>query len=264
MRTVPPDDGPGALARSLRDAWLYPLRGRGKYALLGAVLVWAVLRGLIAVGGVLTTGLAFVAVIITGLYLTTFLLDVVARTAEGEDTLPDWPEAAQVRLGVGAGLLGVALVLGVTILPGEMATRLDGTQSFVRAMGIFGTSPALAPSFADALDGSRGLGLSLAVLLLAQGYAPMALLLAALGAGWRGLDPRLVLPAIRRAGAAYVLVCGVLTLSLLVHALVVVVFAESPVLGVLLGNFVTLWLLVAAMRVLGLLHRTRAERLQIE
>lgn len=165
--------------------------------------------------------------IITGLYLTTFLLDVVARAAEGEDTLPDWPEAAQVRLGVGAGLLGVALVLGVTILPGEMATRLDGTQSFVRAMGIFGTSPALAPSFADALDGHRGLGLSLAVLLLAQGYAPMALLLAALGAGWRGLDPRLVLPAIRRAGAAYVLVCGVLTLSLLVHALVVVVFAES-------------------------------------
>lgn len=60
LRTVPPDDGPGALARSLRDAWLYPLRGRGEYALLGAVLVWAVLRGLIAVGGVLTTGLALV------------------------------------------------------------------------------------------------------------------------------------------------------------------------------------------------------------
>lgn len=264
LRPVPPEDGPGALVRALRGAWLYPLRGRGKYALLAAVLLWAALRGLFVVGGVATAGLAFFAVVVGGLYLTTFLLEVISRTADGDDTLPDWPELWQVRPSVGAGLIVVALVLGVTILPSEMAARLDGTQSFVRAMAIFGTSPTLEPTFGDALDGSRGTALSLLVLLLVQGYAPMGLLLAAQGAGWRGLDPRLVLPAIRRVGGAYALACAALMGSVLVQALLVVALAGSPVLGVLVGNFVTLWLLVASMRIIGLLHRTQAERLDLE
>jgi hypothetical protein len=264
LRPVAPDDGPAGLALALRDAWFYPLRGRGKYALLAAVLLWAALRGLVVVGGVAAAGLAAFAVVVGGLYLTTFLLEVISRTADGDDTLPDWPELAQLRPSVGAGLVVVALVLGVTILPGEMAARLDGTQSFVRAMAIFGTSPTLAPTFGDALDGSRGAGLTLGVLLLLQCYAPMALLLAALGAGWRGLDPRLVLPAIRRAGAAYAVACGALMVPVLLQAMLVVALAGSPVTGVLVGNFVTLWLLVASMRVIGLLHRTQAERLALE
>lgn len=263
LRDVRPEAGPGAMARALRDAWAYPLRGRGKYALLAAVLFWAVLRGVFALGGVLTAGLALFAVVVGGLYLTTFLLEVISRTADGDDTLPDWPESHQVRPSAGTGLVVVALVLGVTILPAEMAARLDGTQSFVRAMAIFGTSPTLVPTFGDALDGSRGPGLTLVVLLLLQGYAPMALLLAALGAGWRGLDPRLVFPAIRRLGAAYAVACAALATSMLVQALMVVLLAGSPLLGVLVGNFVTLWLLVASMRVIGLLHRTQADRLDL-
>lgn len=122
-------DAPGtapALARARRlgrpyglaDAFRYPFRGLGVYT-LPALTLWLA-------AGIFFGGLAdFILRLLLALILPGFLFEIVRQTAEGEDQMPDWPDASEpfARFAeIGRWLL----VLGVAVAPAWLAMRATG------------------------------------------------------------------------------------------------------------------------------------------
>lgn len=221
-----PAGSASALAGELSGAFSYPLAGGGWVALVAGAVLGGVLSWFIAVGGffMLFFALAFFLAMVG--YVWVWLLRIVSATADGEDSLPDWPDFS----GLGGMVVQAAVLFLLLALCGIpiALTWLAGAQSM----------PAL-----------------LAALVVGLSCFPMGMLALAMSGSIRALNPLLVVPSIFKVGRGYLVAIGALVVVMLVRLVVERALDGVPLVGGLLLGVASLYFLVVQARVVGLLYR---------
>jgi hypothetical protein len=219
--------------RLLPGAFGYPFKSKGIILLVIGAIVFLVLEFL--------SSWSWIISIITTGYLFAYMQKIISHTAQGEDELPDFPEFGEWWSDI---ILPFLLFAGTFVV------------SFAPAIAIFFL-------LKDDVEGSV-MGLALIGTIIAGAvYFPMALLAVAVSDSFVALSPHIVVPSMFRVFLPYavtLLVLGVLV-GVRFGAQLGMVFVDIPFLpGVILG-FISLYLLVVEMRVLGLLFRSYRQRL---
>jgi hypothetical protein len=215
------------------DAFVYPLRGQGKWLLLvGTVCLrlagwftWMPFMGLI------------LALLIGG-YLCAYMFRIVDRSARGDRELPDWPDVTDayddivrpffVVVGTILAIMLPAIVLEVGHLAAGWQTQNAALMAY--AAGLF--------------------------------YLPMAMLGVCLTESVLMASPHIVILAVLKVPLEYLLVCAALGLAVALHHYAVPALeGYVPYVGGLAATFLALYCLAFEMRVLGVLYYTRRQRL---
>lgn len=216
-----------------RDALSYPVRSGGWVMLLiGAVFSVIVdfLQMFPLVGLV-------VAVFGAG-FFAGFYLDVVGSTVIGRDAVPDWPEVTEV---VDDILLPLLRVIGLVLI------------SFAPAGGVlFAGQERVGDWFWWIFGGAVAAGVA---------YFPMAVLGSVAYGNLFGALPHVVLPAIVRTLPGYALAVSGLTLAVAVTTTAEKFGASIPFVGWFVAAVVALYALMMQARLIGLIHREKAEEL---
>jgi hypothetical protein len=221
----------------------YPFWGNGWVMLLGGAILFSVLDLVQRWAGLLSL---FVTVIAGG-YLFAFLKSIIVASAQGEDRIPPWPDLGDWRTDILHPYLQAFVVLAVCFAPAALASAWIG----------FGAGP----------DDPGPLGLAPIVLLLNLAgaiYCPMAFLAVAMADSLSGLNPFVVIPAIRKVPGAYAVTCAVLLAMVGVQALadaLVGPLAWMPILPAFLLSGIALYLFILEARLLGLLYFRNREKL---
>jgi hypothetical protein len=222
--------GPKTFLAGLADAFVYPLRGRGKFLLLVAGPFFWMLSLFACVPFV---GLAISLLIL--FYLAAYMSDVAGESARGEPDPPDWP---------------------------DLSLETARPALLFAAATIVGFLPAIAWRVA-AYAGAGEPGVPLAAWIASILYIPMAWLAVVMFDGPLGVSPHIVLPAIVRVAPRYVLACGVLSLSVFLQVRVEEALAEVlPLVSGLFIYSVGLYFLMVDMRILGLIYLFRKDALK--
>lgn len=228
--------------RLLPGAFGYPFKSKGIILLVIGAVVFLVLEFLASWSWV-------VSVISTG-YLFAYMQKIISHTAQGEDEMPDFPEFGEWWSDI--------------ILP------------FLLFVGTFVASfaPAIAVFFLlkGSVEGAEMGVAIIAAIVVGALYFPMALLAVAVSDSFVALSPHIVVPSMIRTILPYtvtLLVLGVLVGVRfgaefgMAYALVAMDSPEIPgaILSSVVLGFVSLYVLVVEMRVLGLLFRSYRQRL---
>jgi hypothetical protein len=221
--------------RRLPGAFAYPFKGSG-LLLLGLGTVFFVI---LAFALRLALVFQFAIRVFTFGYLFAFMQRIISSSATGEDEVPDFPDVTEIWSDI--------------ILPFLFFT---GTV-------IVSFAPAIAVTFLFH-DHALHAPILIAALAICGCYLPMALLAVAVSDNFFALSPHVVLPSIVRVAAPYLVACILLGALVAVrwgvaHALS---FLHIPILPAILDGFVSLYLLIVEMRILGLLFRCYRERLR--
>jgi len=216
----------------LLDAFVYPFRGQGKWLLL----VGAGFLLLVKMAGFVPL-LGLIAIVVFGGYMWSFLFEVVGSSAAGQTELPNWPSFDDIWDDAVRPMLLFLAALVVSAVP---AIAVGITGRFVDL-------PAWAPEAAWVVG------------LL---YLPMAVLGVALNETFGMVSPVVVIPAILRVPVEYGAACLVLAIIVGIEAATDRFLVEQlPILGWLLGHWLSLYVIVAQMRVLGVLYYTQQEKI---
>ena len=236
----PDTDTPGSFYRRLPGSIVYPIRGRGKWVILGwtVSLVVAALIGTLASVVPFLGLVAFAIMAVLLCIVPRYLLEVAGRTAGGEDEPPDWPAITNARDDL---LKPVVLVLTAMVI------------SFL---------PTIALIVADRLGGFSNDVLMWVSLGVGIVCLPMSVLAVSLFDSTAALNPILVVRGIVRTMPAYLVACA----ALLVVAAMWGVAATSglarfPLVGQVAGAAISLYLLMAAAHIVGLVYRFHKHRL---
>ncbi|NLW49277.1 MAG: hypothetical protein GXY85_00340 [Candidatus Brocadiaceae bacterium] len=215
------------------EAFVYPLRGNGKYLLLmGAVLLSILgLMCMVPIYGFLATFL------ILG-YMASFMFEVVAQSASGHVDMPRWPSLTSFYDDVFVPAAWLIVTFATCMLP------------FI-ALLIWG----------HAVD--RDIGPATGILrVVGLACFPMALLGVALNRTVSALNPLAIVAGIARVPLEYAAICTLFVGISAVRALALPsLIASGPFLGYLLQNGVWIYLTTVQMRLLGLLYYTKADAL---
>jgi hypothetical protein len=212
---------------ALPGAFVYPFRGQGLILVVVGALFFTF------VDFARRIPIANIASAFWAAYLAAFLFKIIVSTTNGEDHLPDWPSAKDFQADIGSPILLTVGAAVVSFLPLILYTILAYFLGF--------EYPVVA--FVLALFGLM--------------YQPMALLSAAIHYSLVGLDPRKILPAIRKTYSGYLAAC---LLMALIGAVAkaqkeLFVFFPIPIVGTVVGGTITFYLSLVEMRILGLLYR---------
>jgi len=216
--------------QSLPGAFAYPFKRNGIILLVLGALVFLVLEFLSSYSWIIT--------IITTGYLFAYMQKIIAHSAQGDDGMPEFPEFGEWWSDI---ILPFLLFTGTFVVSFAPAIILF---FFARENPIF--TLAIIPA-----------------ILFGAIYFPMALLAVAVTDNFLGLSPHIVVPSMFRVFVPYVVACLMLGVLVGVRfgSSMAMVFVPVPVLpGIFLG-FVSLYILVVEMRVLGLLFRAYRDRL---
>jgi pSer/pThr/pTyr-binding forkhead associated (FHA) protein len=245
--------GPGATRKrpvffqTIPAAFGYPLKENGLNLLAGGTLFLAALELVGSVGfGIIAVGLGIAS---TG-YLFLFMQAIITTSATGEDQPPSWPDWENWwETGVGPYLT----MLGICVFclgPGYLCLKFAPAGP-----AIFSIGSAQAGGYK-----------ALAIPLFIAGalYLPMALLAVSMYDSLAALNPLLVVRSIFRVPGQYALNC--LVLAVLCGAAMALVaaigrFVSLPFVPALAVKFLSLYSLMVAMRLLGLLYFTLGDRL---
>lgn len=213
----------------LAGAFVYPFKRDGLILVIAGTLFFA-LVGIFA-------SFSFIIAIFAGGYFCAYLQKIIQSSAQGDDGMPAWPDVSS---------------FGEEVL-----------QPFLQFLGTF--LLCLAPGILGIRFGPPDFkGYFYALYLLGGLYLPMALLTVAMHDTIAALDPRIVLSSILRVPLGYAGVC--VTLAAIVGVdLGMGWLANSigmPIATSLLTGFVSLYLQVVAMRVLGLFYYCQKDRLK--
>lgn len=225
---------PKSFLDRLPGAFSYPFKGAGvSLLIIGSVFFWFIeLSHKVSMIGI-------IALFGTG-YLSAYLLSIIAHTANGEDHMPDWPGFADWWDDI---LHPYFLVLGATSL-----SFLPLIAYFLAVLSSRGEPNPLT------IVGLIGVGLL---------YIPMALIGVAVYDTFSGMSPLRVLPAITKTLGPYAAAC--LMMGAIVVLRVAVGLAVSalpfPLLTSLVAWFISFYLLIVEMRILGLLYLTNEKRI---
>ncbi|MBI2925613.1 MAG: FHA domain-containing protein [Verrucomicrobia bacterium] len=220
----------------LPGAFKYPFKRDGVMLLVGGALFLTFMSWLIARAFLFTIMLS----ILTFGYLAAYLQAIVATSAQGEPTMPRWPDLSNFWDDV--------------VLP---YFQMIGTLA-----ACFG--PAVL-----VLLGGGGPVLASLVALLGTVYFPMAWLAVSMVENLAGLNPMMLIPSMLKVPGDYaiaVIVCWVVFVVQVAAVVFVPMLLSAvtiPLPGVLsvFVQFVWLYFLAVNMRILGLLYYTNRKRL---
>lgn len=231
-------EAPRSFGEGVRTAFVYPFRRSGGALLLaGAAALWLTDVAAAIAGQAVLFGLLALLILTIGVtgYLFGFIKDVVRTSAQGESSLPGWPDMTSPADFVGAFLQFLALVL----------------VSF---------GPMLVWSM---WQGGDNAGVMLALGGLGAFYFPMALVGISMADSIGGLNPLVLLPSIARILGhylvAFVLVAVIAAVKLGGDWLAAML--PIPFVTRFSVEFATLYLLVVTARVLGVMYYVNREAL---
>ncbi len=192
----------GELAGELAAVWSYPVADQGWVSLLAGTVVGTILTTILKFGGFIM--LIYSAPLALGLvgFVWLWLLRVVSWTAEGNDTLPEWPDFTSLWP-LAANAFGLFLLLGMCLLPAVAAATLGVGGGWV-------------------LTGSGRRG---------RGDVPMGVVARAMGGGLAGLGVTIVLPSILLVGRGYLVAIGALVAIMVVRLVVQRLLGEASIVG---------------------------------
>jgi hypothetical protein len=242
-RSAPATSDRGAAAEdywsALPGAFEFPLKGDGLIALIVGVIFLTAehylmfmaalfpLLGLVLAGGI--------GIIGTG-YFAGYLMTIMERTAHGEKDAPGWPDLNDWQENA---LQPFVFLLALSIL------CIGPWVAYAR----FAHEPNVAITYA----------------LLAAGlfYMPMGMLCVALVNNYAGLNPVLVIRAIRSVPGRYSVVWALVIFCIAAQTMGAGLIAALPIpiVGTILEEAVSCYFLFVAARVLGLLYHKSSRQL---
>lgn len=236
LRSQLADDAPRSFPAMLEDAAVYPLRGHGVVLIILGGLFLAILE-LLSRSWRMRSGIFF-AVFGAG-YLAAYMFHIVEASANGKRKLPEWPEFSNFWDSICIPFFQMLFPAIVCCLP--------ACVPFV----AFGWNP-------------QAFAMAIAIAIVCSFYLPMAILAIAVNNSVAGMHPGNVLPAIRavffRYAAIWLTLSAVGAASQLAYALVL---EEIPLLGLALNMWISLYLMAAEMRLLGILYYTSEGKLKL-
>jgi len=222
------------LAR-LPGAFVYPFRGLGwAMILIAGSLLWLLPAATVVIP---LPYLDKAVAAVFWAYLSAYVFKVIGSCAKGEDAPPDWPDVMDLVGEILRPLLWVVAAAVVSFGP----------------VGVYLGRHSWELNFGD--------GLFWALLAWGVLYFPMGLLAVALHGSVGALNPFLVLRGIVKVGTGYLAVVVGFFAALASSFLLRRFMSGVPVVGQFASGAVTVYFLMAAMRILGLLYQAHAKRL---
>lgn len=239
---LPETRPPAGFFKQLPWVFGYPLMGDGLILLVAGSVVFAVLNAAAAAAmfGIFgLVALLILTVVSTG-YLFNYCKRIITSTAEGESEPPDWPDfsdwSEDILVPFGQFLALVVLAFGPTVI--------------LSWWHPFGETYAGAAAIAAAVLGAL--------------LAPMGMLTLAMFDSVGALNPIALFWSISRVPLPYLVAAAAFELVLaarLVADAAIAVLLPIPFVPRLLSAFLGLYLLLAGMRILGLLYVTQKQKL---
>ncbi len=214
------------------EAFAYPFAGTGKYILVGGVIMM-ILADFFAIG---LLGLVL-AIIVFG-YLGSYMMKIINSSSDGKKEPPDWPAFSDF----GDDIFSPALQLFWT-----------GLVSYFPAIGI--------RIYLWPIEGLGDAFTLLGIDLVCSFYFPMALVVLAHTRAYLSVLPHIVLPSIFRVPVDYMIAVFVYQIVVIVNNLLERALSYIPLLGSVVTSFLSLYLLMAVMHLLGLVYYKNKETL---
>jgi hypothetical protein len=227
----------------LATAFKYPLQQDGLVILLCGTLLFAfldfarlILLKVVAFLG-LFLGLAFlIPFVLTFVmsvgFLFAYMQNIITATANGNDSLPGWPQISGFWDDVVVPCLRFLIIFAVWVGPGIV---------------LLPVSPPIG------------------VMMLCLGLfcVPMSFLTVSLADGIAGLNPLLIFSSIIKVPGPYLIACVFFLVIIGLETFCVSLISLAPIsiLPSVAGNFISLYGLTVEMRILGLLYQTNKEKL---
>lgn len=228
---------------SLPGVFAYPFKGSGPVLLVVGGVFFLILKGarfVSAFGGLFgLAGVLLLTIFMTG-YLFSYAKRIVASSAGGEESPPDWPELSD---------------------PFEDVLTPFG-QFLALVLLCFGPAAALLAwqPFGEELSGLAVLGAAaLGALVLPMGMLALAML-DRIGA----LNPVLLVVSFFRMPLQYLAAAAVFEVIMALYWFggdLLAWLLPVPIVPAVISAFVNLYLLAVGMRILGLLYRANRDRL---
>lgn len=215
-------------------AFAYPLRGRGKYVILGMGIFCAGMQWMRYVSGGMAWGTSMILGMALMLLLVMYLMEIIGSSAGCDDVPPGWPDFSDNLVG------SVLLVLGVVVV------------SFF---------PSIAVSMARKIGFSSPPWLQPVCIVFALVYLPMGLLRMALTDHVGGMNPLAVIWSIYRVAPAYVIMLFAMGLVVFFAKLLFGYIPHIPILGAAVGEALMMYFLMVLARLTGTIYRVYACRL---
>jgi len=227
---------PPSFLELVLDAFVFPIRGQGKYIIFWGAIVFAILRIMMAVPLI---GIV-IFILATG-YMVAFMMRIVSHTADGKDDLPSWPYFDGFWDDVIVPFLLFVWVILFTFSP-LWLLKLYGNES--------------------SLDSA------LPFVFEALGYflLPMTILAVSIFKSFLVVSPHIIIPAIIRSFPQYGIALVALVFVYFIRVGIGYVLPDSNELIILL-----LWMLILSassiyiiaveMRIIGLIYRVNEKKL---
>jgi hypothetical protein len=220
--------------RSLPRTFIYPFNKRGMLMLAMGAVFFLIMEVAVRFAFIFKITIF----IFTYGYLFAYMQRIVSASAQGEDDVPDFPDVTEFwsdiflpfLLFTGTFVVSFAPAIAVAIWMRESEIILPAVMATI-GLGVF--------------------------------YFPMALLAVAVTDNFLALSPHVVVPSIARILLPYLLACVVLGVLAAIRFGVAWLMEKLPVPLVpsIIDGFVSLYLLVVEMRILGLMFRSYRARL---
>ncbi len=225
----------------LPGAFVYPFTGSGWAVIAATSLCYSVLGSLLSFGsisGMFVTALILAVAVLVTLYVFALMLEIVSRSTVGDDTPPSHPNITDI---VGDAVRPMFLAFGTFVI------------------GFLPSSICLIAFYSGAAAARSLLYVTIPLGIL---YVPMGLLSMTMFDSSDGLNPVLVIRSAIRVGGAYIVACAVLLGAMGLHfVLRWYVVGHVPYIGPLVNNALTVYSLMVAARILGLIYFNYEHRL---
>ena len=224
--------GSKSFAAHVGGAFQYPFKRDGLIVLVAGTVFFFVLN--------FAARFSFILAAFAGGYLFAYLQKIIQSSAHGDETLPGWPEFANLWEDIGQPLFQWLAALAVSFGPVILCLYL--LRSSTAEMKL----------------------LVLPLIFLGLFYFPMAVLGVAMHDSVTALNPVFVLHSIFKISGPYIVAClvlgGVIGVDLAAESMID--FVAVPIIPSVLIGFVSLYFLIVEARILGLLYFVYRDRLQ--
>ena len=225
------------------SAFSYPIKGDGIFILVLGGLFLLLLNGAkwVSKFGVGYSFMAFLFLsVFGGGYLVSYLRKILTASALGENRIPDWPEIDEYWSDILSPFLQLLGTIAVCFAPAVLMMIFGPTDSEWLGWAIF------------------------LMVLLGAAYFPMAFTAVAMFDSVMALNPLVIIPSIMRIPAAYmftaILFVAILSVRWLGDLLLPKVI-QPPLLWWIVREFISLYLFMVEVRILGLLYRAKKHEL---
>ena len=242
---------PAPFSTQIKGAFSYPFKSdKGAGLIVAGVLYWMVM-GMIKFAMIVPV-IGWIFVLMVGFllagYLSAYMIKVINRCAEGEDTPPHWPGIEGGNMSESLGLISAA-----------------GVASFLPLMGYLVFSLFLTLSEIDVgLDADLNLKadpLFWAFLVFGLFYYPMGLLTASIFRSLLAFNPVTIIGSILKVPGSYSIAFGVFVLIFIFGNASENILSLIPYLGPLISSILAFYFLMVELRILGLIYYANREKL---